>query len=91
MRKFENFVTRKVEDNNGQILFIDLAFAEITRGIIEITVGMKEKVGGNIGTTWVNRQTDVEDNFSIQEFEETCAKFEIPCTAFQGDSETYIL
>ena len=91
MRKFESFLLRKTIGNTGKIIFIDLAHVESPRGNIDISVGIKEKTGGLIGTNWRTAQFDVEDDFSIKEFTQTCQQFNIPCSTFCGENETYIL
>jgi len=88
MRKFSSFIDRKLKDGK-KIIFMDLGYAETTRGNMDIHVGIKEKVGGFIGTCWCDNQLDVEDDFSILEFQTTCEKYKIPCSIFSGDSETY--
>lgn len=88
MRKFANFLNNKLEDNKN-IKFIDLSYAENTRGNIDIQIGIKEKLGGFIGTCWTGHILDVEDDFSILEFQTTCEKYNIPYSVFSGDNETY--
>ncbi|EKS4345133.1 hypothetical protein QB607_003137 [Clostridium botulinum] len=90
MRKFENFLIKKLE-NKDNIIFIDLTFAERIRGNIDITLGIKTKNEGFLGTSWVTSQLDVEDDFTIEEFKNTCQKFNISYSIFSGDNETYIL
>lgn len=89
MRKFENFLKRKTEGIKDKIIFIDLAYAETTRGTLEIHFGIKTKVSGLIGMSWNTLITDVEDDFTIKEFKETCEKFNIQNSVFSGDIETY--
>ncbi|BAO05012.1 malate synthase G [Clostridium botulinum B str. Osaka05] len=90
MRKFESFLMRKLE-NKDNVIFIDLTFAERIRENIDISLGIKIKNGGFLGTTWVTSQLDVEDDFTIGEFKNTCQKFNISYSIFSGDNETYIL
>jgi len=91
MRIFEKFLDNKIYGEKDNYIFIDLAYAENTRGCLEITLGIKENVGGMIGTIWKSMQILVEDNFSISEFINTCGKFKIQCSAFCGDDKTYVL
>lgn len=91
MRKFESFLLRRTCGNPMKIIFIDLAYIEKTRTNVDISIGVKEKTGGYIGTNWRTAQLDVEDDFSIKEFKDVCKKFNICCSAFCGDNEMYIL
>ena len=89
MRKFENFLYKKVVGNKDKIIFIDFSYIERVRKNIDISLGIKEKSGGFIGTNWRTYQLDVEDDFSIKEFKETCKKFNISFSVFCGDNEKY--
>jgi hypothetical protein len=89
-RKLSRFIQYQLEDDK-KIIFIDLAYAENTRGNIDIHLGIKEKVGGFIGTVWRDAQLDVEDDFSILEFQTTCEKYNISYSVFSGDNDSYIL
>lgn len=88
MRKFASFIERKREDGKN-IMFMDLSYASKMNDTTIVAIGIKEKVGGWIGVCWNDHQLDVENDFSILEFQTTCEKYNIPCSVFSGDSETY--
>lgn len=90
MRKFDNFITRKIEDRQN-IIYADLACVQKERSMLEIQVGLKVKHGGMMGTSWHTSVINVEDDFSISEFLSTCKKHNIQCSAFIGDDETYLV
>lgn len=91
MRKFEDFLSNKINYSLDKIIFIDLAYVERSRTNMDISVGIKEKTKGLIGTNWRTAQLDVEDDFSISEFNTICEKYKISYSTFCGDNETYIL
>lgn len=91
MREFEKYIERHLED---KILYVDLASAN-TRGdngrtYLNLGVKIKEKYGfGFIGTTWKTVELDVENDFIIREFQDTCNKYNIAWSIFVGDNERY--
>lgn len=87
MRRIEKFLRARSEDSN--ILCVDLCWATHKRSLQEISLGIKEYNGGCIGTTWHTCETWVEDDFTIQEFINTCYKLNIPYTVFQNDGSMY--
>lgn len=93
MREFEKYIERHLED---KILYIDLASASKRQnnGRIYLNLGVKVKEKHNfefIGMVWKTVELDVEDDFSISEFQNTCDKYNIAWSIFAGDNERYEL
>lgn len=88
MRKFEEFISAKIEYEN--IMFIDLCWANNKRGIQEISLGIKTRGNKFVGVSWNTVKLCVEDDFTITEFYETCKKYKIlQCADFAFDCITY--
>lgn len=87
MRRIEKFLRARSEGSN--ILCVDLCCATHKRRLQEISLGVKEYNGEYIGTTWHTCETWVEDDFTIQEFKNTCYKLNIPYTVFKNDRNMY--
>lgn len=91
MREFEKYIERHLED---KILYVDLASAskrgDNGRIYLNLGVKIKEKYDFEfIGTTWKTVELDVENDFTIGEFQNTCDKYNISWSIFAGEHERY--
>ncbi|WP_195966828.1 hypothetical protein [Clostridium sp. 1001283B150210_160208_E6] len=87
MRRIEYLLKEKMECYH--ILSVDLCWASRKRGFQEISLGVKTYSGKWIGASWNTYETWIEDDFTIQEFKDTCYKLNIPYTVFEGDDNMY--
>ena len=88
MREFEKYIERHLED---KILHIDLVSVNkrCDRNIRCLNLGIKEREKHGyffVGTTWKIVELDVEMDFSGDEFNEVCKKYNISKSIYLGES-----